>query len=147
MIKQKPDVLFHHFQSTSNQDYLLYVCKLVEKGFKENFKPIYIQTKNHKQAEQLDKLLWTFRQESFIPHAILNDSETLTAPVQIGWHKNSLDAAEAIINLSENIPNANISTKKIHEIVDADGILKEKARERWKHYKTEGFDLKVHHIK
>ena len=56
MIEQKPDVLFHHFHSIGSKNYLLYVCKLVEKGFKQKIQPIYIQTKNQQQAVQLDKV-------------------------------------------------------------------------------------------
>ena len=146
MIEQKPDVLFHHFNSIANNNYLLYVCKLVEKGFKQKIQPIYIHTNNQQQAEQLDKLLWTFKQDSFIPHAIVGASD-LGSPVQIGWNENQFHPAEAIVNLSEEIPISFLESKKIHEIIDDDEVKKNRARERWRNYKSEGCQLDVHQIK
>ena len=147
MIEQKPDVLFHNFNSIGNKNYLLYVCKLVEKGFKQKIQPIYIQTNNQQQAEQLDKLLWTFKQDSFIPHTIVGDSGLDSTPVQIGWNENQFHTAAAIVNLSEEIPISYLESKKIHEIIDDDEVKKNKARERWKNYKAEGCRLGVHQIK
>jgi len=141
MIEQKPDVLFHHFRSIGSKNYLLYVCKLVEKGFKQKIQPIYIQTKNQQQAIQLDKLLWTFKQDSFIPHTIVGNSGLDSTPVQIGWNENQFHTAAAIVNLSEEIPISYLESKKIHEIIDDDEVKKNKARERWKNYKSEGCHL------
>ena len=147
MIEQKPDVLFHNFNSIGNKNYLLYVCKLVEKGFKQKIQPIYIQTNNQQQAEQLDKLLWTFKQDSFIPHTIVGSSDMDATPVQIGWNENQFHSATAIINLSEKIPVSYLESKKIHEIVEDDEVKKNKARSRWKKYKSKGCQLNVHQIK
>ena len=147
MTEQKPDVLFHHFRSIGSKNYLLYVCKLVEKGFKQKIQPIYIQTKNQQQAIQLDKLLWTFKQDSFIPHTIVGNSGLDSTPVQIGWNENQFHTAAAIVNLSEEIPISYLESKKIHEIIDDDEVKKNKARERWKNYKSEGCHLDVYQIK
>ena len=124
MTEQKPDVLFHHFRSIGSKNYLLYVCKLVEKGFKQKIQPIYIQTKNQQQAEQLDKLHWTFKQDSFIPHTIVGASGLESTPVQIGWNENQFHTAAVIVNLSEEIPISYLESKKIHEIIDDDEVKK-----------------------
>jgi len=126
---------------------MLYVCKLVEKGFKQKIQPIYIHTSNQQQAEQLDKLLWTFKQDSFIPHTIVGASDLDSTPVQIGWNGNQFHPAAAIVNLSEEIPISYLESKKIHEIIDNDEIKKNKARERWKNYKSEGCHLDIYQIK
>ena len=147
MIEQKPDVLFHHFNSIGSKNHLLYVCKLVEKGFKQKIQPIYIHASNQQQAEQLDKLLWTFKQDSFIPHTIVGASDLDSTPVQIGWNGNQFHPAAAIVNLSEEIPISYLESKKIHEIIDDDELKKNKARSRWKKYKSKGCQLNVHQIK
>ena len=147
MIEKKPDVLFHQINSIDDKNYLLYVCKLVEKGFKQKIQPIYIQTINKQQAEQLDKLLWTFKQDSFIPHTIVGTLDLDTTPVQIGWNENQFHPAAAIVNLSEEIPISYLESKKVHEIIDNDEVKKSKARERWKNYKSEGCKLNFHQAK
>ena len=141
----KTNVLFHHFESIERKDFLVYVCKLIEKGYKQNINPIFIKTNTQKQAEELDKILWTFRQESYVPHALV-DKDNNTQPVQIGWVDNEIEDAEAIINLSDGMPDTSNHLKKIHEIIENIDEKKEKARERWKKYKSIGFNIKAHKV-
>ena len=140
------NVLFHHFESIERKDFLIYVCKLIEKGYKQNINPIYIKTNTQKQAEELDKILWTFRQESYIPHTLVDQVSNNTQPVQIGWIDNEIEDAEAIINLSDGMPDISNHLKKIHEIIENIDEKKEKARERWKKYKSIGFNIKAHKV-
>ncbi|MBC8225954.1 MAG: DNA polymerase III subunit chi [Gammaproteobacteria bacterium] len=140
------NVLFHHFESIERKDFLIYVCKLIEKGYKQNINPIYIKTDTQKQAEELDKILWTFRQESYIPHTLVDQDSNNTQPVQIGWIDNEIEDAEAIINLSDGMPDISNHLKKIHEIIENIDEKKEKARERWKKYKSIGFNIKAYKV-
>ena len=141
----KTNVLFHHFESIERKDFLVYVCKLIEKGYKQNINPIFIKTNTQKQAEELDKILWTFRQESYVPHALV-DKDNNTQPVQIGWVDNEIEDAKAIINLSDGMPDTSNHLKKIHEIIENIDEKKEKARERWKKYKSIGFNIKAYKV-
>ena len=142
----KTNVLFHHFESIERKDFLIYVCKLIEKGYKQNINPIFIKTDTQKQAEEIDKILWTFRQESYIPHTLVDQDSNNTQPVQIGWIDNEIEDAEAIINLSDGMPDISNHLKKIHEIIENIDEKKDKARERWKKYKSIGFNIKAHKV-
>jgi len=142
----KTNVLFHHFESIERKDFLIYVCKLIEKGYKQNINPIFIKTDTQKQAEELDKFLWTFRQESYIPHTLVDQDSNNTQPVQIGWIDNEIEDAEAIINLSDGMPDISNHLKKIHEIIENIDEKKDKARERWKKYKSIGFNIKAYKV-
>jgi len=137
-------VLFHHFEKTSGRDLLVYICRLVEKGYKQGSKPIYIHFDSENEAKEFDRLLWTFRQESFVPHTILGNPEQEKTPVIIGWDTNQIETAEALINVSQEIPRASKSTLKIHEIVSNDENKKNKAREKWKAYKANGSIIKAY---
>lgn len=137
-------VFFHYFEKTSGRDLLVYICRLVEKGYKQGSKPIYIHFDSENEAKEFDSLLWTFRQESFIPHTILGHPEEEKTPVIIGWDTNQIETAEALINVSQDIPRASKSTSKIHEIVGNDENKKNKAREKWKAYKANGSIIKAH---
>ena len=137
-------VFFHYFEKTSGRDLLVYICRLVEKGYKQGSKPIYIHFDSENEAKEFDSLLWTFRQESFIPHTILGHPEQEKTPVIIGWDTNQIETAEALINVSQGIPRASTSTSKIHEIVGSDENKKNKAREKWKEYKANGSIIKAH---
>ena len=137
-------VFFHYFEKTSGRDLLVYICRLVEKGYKQGSKPIYIHFDSENEAKEFDSLLWTFRQESFIPHTLLGHPEQEKTPVIIGWDTNQIETAEALINVSQGIPRASTSTSKIHEIVGNDENKKNKAREKWKAYKANGSIIKAH---
>jgi DNA polymerase-3 subunit chi len=137
-------VFFHHFEKTSGRDLLVYICRLVEKGYKQGSKPIYIHFDSENEAKEFDSLLWTFRQESFVPHTILGNPEQEKTPVIIGWDTNQIETAEALINVSQEIPRASKSTSKIHEIVGNDENKKNKAREKWKAYKANGSIIKAY---
>ena len=137
-------VFFHYFEKTSGRDLLVYICRLVEKGYKQGSKPIYIHFDSENEAKEFDSLLWTFRQESFIPHTILGNPEQEKTPVIIGWDTNQIETAEALINVSQDIPRASKSTSKIHEIVGNDENKKNKAREKWKAYKANGSIIKAY---
>ena len=137
-------VFFHHFEKTSGRDLLVYICRLVEKGYKQGSKPIYIHFDSENEAKEFDSLLWTFRQESFVPHTILGNPEQEKTPVIIGWDSNQIETAEALINVSQEIPRASKSTSKIHEIVGNDENKKNKAREKWKAYKANGSIIKAY---
>ena len=137
-------VFFHYFEKTSGRDLLVYICRLVEKGYKQGSKPIYIHFDSENEAKEFDSLLWTFRQESFIPHTILGHPEEEKTPVIIGWDTNQIETAEALINVSQGTPRASKSTSKIHEIVGSDENKKNKAREKWKAYKANGSIIKAH---
>ena len=75
---KKPQVLFHQFKKKSGRDLLVYACRLVEKGYKQGTSSIYIHCNNEEEANEIDALLWTFRQESFVPHSLISKKKWIT---------------------------------------------------------------------
>ena len=80
---------------------LVYACRLVEKGYKQGTSSIYIHCNNEEEANEIDALLWTFRQESFVPHSLI--SKENGSPIEIGWQENQASNIIAIVNLSNQI--------------------------------------------
>ena len=77
------EVIFHHFENDDEKKTMNYVYRLIEKGYKKRFGKIYIHASDEEQATLIDAQLWTFRQESFIPHSMLEDKNN-NAPISIG---------------------------------------------------------------
>lgn len=48
---------------------LRFACRLAEKAYRLDHR-VHLQTGSAAEAEQLDELLWTFRQGSFVPHEL-----------------------------------------------------------------------------
>ncbi|MGD9898769.1 MAG: DNA polymerase III subunit chi [Calditrichaceae bacterium] len=65
----KTSVTFIELKITAKERY---ICQIVEKLFNKNLRTtVYVADK--KAAFNLDNLLWNWKQESFVPHSIMND--------------------------------------------------------------------------
>ena len=53
-------------EKASQSKYAL-ACRLIEKAYLRGHK-VFVFCNNRQEAETLDELLWTFKEDSFIPH-------------------------------------------------------------------------------
>lgn len=107
---------------------------------------IYIHVQSREEAVTLDDLLWTFRDISFLPHALADDNGPGTVPVAIGWPGQAPRSSEVLINLAQDVPSFAASFARIVEPVAAEAALRERARERFRRYRDMGFELHSHEI-
>ncbi len=124
-------------------------CRLVEKAYGLKH-AIYIHTRDRQQAEQMDKLLWTFRDSSFIPHQLHHPEAKNDSPVIIG-HDTGSDAEltrqhQLLINLDQTVPPFFSRFERVAEIVSGDEAQRNNARERFKFYRERGYELKTHEL-
>lgn len=109
-----------------------------------------IVTDNQTATDELDRVMWTFSDSSFLAHDSITDPNPQSA-IQIGDH-NSVNSLvlerehNVLINLSSNIPMFNHHFARIAEVVEATEDAKTAARKRYKSYQGEGFSLKMHNI-
>jgi len=143
---------FYILENEDSNGKLKYTCRLAHKGYNHGLK-ILIQTRDKKQSEQLDTLLWTFSQGSFIPHSIAAEEELdwQSYPVQLSdipvldtsGTQNNFDM---LINLREE-PMANEKPDcRVAEIVCNEARDKNSARNRYRNYKEQGIVPNTHHI-
>ena len=100
-------------------------------------------------SSAFDDLLWTFRQNSFIPHACRpgDASEDPTgAPVLIGEHDSLPAGARVLNNLSERVPDCARQCERIAEIVAGDDAARTRARARFRSYRDLGSELNTHEV-
>ncbi len=90
-----PAVNFYILSDSDLQNRLLFVCRLVEKAFEQHL-PTLIITADNEQLQTLDRLIWSFKPERFIPHDIID--EQLTKPSSILLTDN-IDAFNNMNNL------------------------------------------------
>ncbi len=60
-----------------------FACRLADKVYEQG-RRIYIHAGSQAEAELLDRLLWTFRENSFIPHGIAGQTDPAVTPVLVG---------------------------------------------------------------
>ncbi len=134
---------FYVLSQSGEQARRAFACRLAEKAYRLD-NTVRIQTDNREDAEQLDELLWTFRDGSFVPHHVVG-SAGLDSPVTIGF---DADAGEAdlLINLCDDIPESAGSFPRIAELVTSDEEARARSRKRFAAYRDQGHDIETHKL-
>ncbi len=118
------------------------VCRLCAKAYAQK-QNILILTRDSEQSDQLDQLLWTFEDDSFIPHDTAAVDGLLT-PVLIHNDPTVDDKREVLINLSAEVPAFFPQFERVLELVTDNN--RESARDRYRFYKDRGYELHHHHL-
>lgn len=134
-------------------------CQLCEKALLNNM-TVLIYTQSDEQAEKLDNLLWSFKPVSFIVHKNLlgqlnkedTSSDTLTIdniiyPVLITNKINPEQSQnDLLINLNTSPPPGHLQFKRIAELVDKNPQAKENARNSYRFYQQQDYQLKKYNL-
>jgi DNA polymerase-3 subunit chi len=118
-------------------------CKLAEKAWRLH-NTIHIHTMNSSDASRLDTLLWTFRDGSFVPHALVGADTD--APISIGYGDNNVPPRDLLISLCDDVPPFADSFARIAELVTAEEQCKQKGRTRFAHYREQGHTMDTHKL-
>lgn len=121
-------------------------CRLAEKAFAQSHRVLII-TADDEEARQLDDLLWTFRDRSFVPHELTAPGRSSSAPVVIGTAESASGAsADILINVSDRMPEDLARFARIVEAVDGEPGRLKAGRERYRSYRDLGYAPESHKI-
>ncbi|HZD52472.1 MAG TPA: DNA polymerase III subunit chi [Woeseiaceae bacterium] len=124
-----------------------FACRLAEKAYRLRHS-VHIQTDDHHRAAQLDDLLWTFRDGSFVPHERIESANAaVEAPITIGCTPESLRAADLLINLTDAQPPELGPFPRVAEIVTSDADRRQRSRKLFADYRSQGHRLEVHELR
>ena len=127
-------------ESTKAQpSHWLTACHEAARCFRDNLK-VFIFTDSKELAEQLDELLWQFEPDSFVPHNLPGEGGRYGAPVEISWQAPQ-NHRHVLINLADRIPNFAGNFKQIIEFVPSESDKKQLARQRYRLYQQNGYQL------
>ena len=140
-------VSFYLLQSTDPRARLLFACRLAEKAWHLGNR-IHARTLDADSASELDDLLWTFRQGSFVPHALLPVAAEDLPPVTIGDEGQGIETPQAdlLINLASDAPADCANWPRIAEIIDATPEGRELGRQRFRAYRQLGLEPETHTV-
>jgi DNA polymerase-3 subunit chi len=122
-----------------------FACKLTEKAYKLGQR-IHLCTTDDSEAETLDRMLWTFRQGSFIPHQRLDAARAPNAPVTISSGSDAPPPVDLLINLADEVPAFYGQFARIAEIIDGSAECREAGRSRHRFYRQHGLEPETHQI-
>ena len=140
-----PQVEFHILSEAGDHARLRYACQLIDQAAEQNQRA-HVYVASDAQAQRMDDLLWTFRDQAFIPHELLTVSSP-SHPRIMALIGNSASAPpdfhSLLINLSDALPDTASAFIRICKVIDADTEHKQQARERYKHYRDQGCQLQT----
>ena len=123
----------------------LLACRLLEKAYKRGHR-IFVFCESKEHAEHLDELLWTYKDDSFIPHHLQGEGPEPAPPVQIGYGPEPRGFNDILLNMAPTIPAYFTRFQRVMEIVAADEAAKERSREHYREYRKYGCELHAHPI-
>ncbi|MFY7698534.1 MAG: DNA polymerase III subunit chi [Legionella sp.] len=136
---------FYLLNTNPQQTSWLIACRLLEKAYHMGHR-VFVYCNNQGDAELLDELLWTYKDESFIPHNIQGEGPEPPPPVQIGYGDEPRGFNDILLNLATTIPSFYRRFRRVMEIVDDGDSAKDISREHYKYYRAHNCELHTHPI-
>jgi len=139
---------FYLLEDDSDEAKWLIACRLAEKAYLGRHQ-LFIYCDCQDNAEMLDELLWTYKDNSFIPHNLQGEGPDTPPPIQIGYAGYTTEPtgfSDILFNLSDTIPSFQQRFKRIIEIVPNQEGAKEISRQHYRQYRANGYLLHTHDI-
>jgi DNA polymerase-3 subunit chi len=139
------NIVFYIIEATNNTERLRLACRLLEKAYKTRHR-VYVNANDEKQAHLLDEMLWTYRDDTFLPHNLYGDGPEPAPPIQIGVGVTPDKQRDILLNLSQTIPDFFPQFARVLEIVSADADIQATGREHFRHYRAAGHEITTHKL-
>ncbi|MDX1404380.1 MAG: DNA polymerase III subunit chi [Woeseiaceae bacterium] len=137
---------FYVIDAVGHESRQRFACRLAEKAYRLNH-TVHIHVADQDSVRQLDALLWTFRDGSFVPHEILDaPAAEVPAPVTIGCDHIPSRQCDLLINLSDEFPDMADAFPRVAEIVTAEEDARARSRQRFVDYREQGHTLDTHKL-
>jgi DNA polymerase-3 subunit chi len=140
-----PRIDFYVLSDAKENGRALLACRLADKAYSLGH-TVYIAAASEARAAALDDLLWTFRQDSFVPHERYPLTSAERSPVLIGVSSPAEVNAQVLINFTDALPDGFERYERVVELVDAHPEVLAKSRERFKQYRERGFTPETHKL-
>jgi DNA polymerase-3 subunit chi len=105
---------------------------------------LFVSVRDEEQAHLFDQALWTFRAESFLPHALIGDDDNEL--VSIGWFEPPLEQNDVLINTTGVLLDYFSRFTRLAEIVAPDESSLTSSRDAWRFYRDRGYSLTKHDL-
>jgi len=134
-----PDVTFYLHAAAEPRARLATACRLAEKAFEQGLK-VAVRTSSPGETAEVDDLMWTFADRSFVPHGVWPAEPGFAAatPVLIGNVALPDSHRDLLINLAPDAPADVSGYARVCEVVGGDEVSKQRARLRWRTYRGLG---------
>jgi DNA polymerase-3 subunit chi len=133
------EVLFYHLQDMSLESVL---PPLLEKSLERGWK-VVVQSTSEERADALDAHLWTYRDDSFLPHATWRVADACDQPIVLAVEESNPNQASVRFLVDNAALPADSDRYERMVLVfngdDAEALAA--ARAAWKDSKSRGFEV------
>jgi DNA polymerase-3 subunit chi len=138
---------FYLLGAADSRTRLVTACRLAEKACDQGLR-VAVRTAGPAQTAELDELMWTFSDRSFVPHGVWPSEPDFAAatPVLIASGALPESHRDVLINLGDDLPSEADHYARVCEVVAGDEDAKRKARIRWRGYRDAGLEPDTHNI-
>jgi DNA polymerase-3 subunit chi len=137
---------FYILAAGVGNDRLRLTCRIAERAHGDGHR-VLIHCPQADLARQLDRLLWTYREDSFLPHGLVGETHPTLTPVLISADGEPAAEDQVLINLGTEVPEFFARFERLCEPLDHEPGVLEAGRARWKYYSDCGYDLKHHEVR
>lgn len=121
---------------------LHYTCRLLRKGVRKGVRMAV--TGSPATLAELDRAIWVFEADEFLPHAHLAESAAPTAaqaraPVWLVEDARRGVTLPVLVNLGRELPQGFDAYERLIEIVSAAEDDRQAGRDRWRQYVARGY--------
>lgn len=120
-----------------------FCCQLARKVFGLGQR-LHIHAGGDAEVAQLDELLWTFSDISFLPHARLGGAAEV--PITLDCGQSPEPVPDLLINLAAEIPPFFSRFPRLAEVVSGDEDGRRTGREHFRFYRDRGYPLQIHEL-
>ena len=130
------EVYFYHLESRSLEQVL---PTLLERSLERGWRAA-VQAASKERVEALNTLLWTYREDSFLPHGSASDGTPHAQPIYLTDEEdNPNEAAVRFLVDGAALEDASGYVRVVHMFDGRDGGAVARAREAWAAAKDKGF--------
>ena len=122
-----------------------FACRLTEKAWARGHR-VYLHAGSPSEARAIDDWLWTFRQESFVPHDLATDPGAEASPVRIGSGSPPPGDLEVVINLAPDAITFGGRCRRLAEVIGPGDDERQAGRERYRQYRRLGLTVHSHSV-
>jgi DNA polymerase-3 subunit chi len=122
-------------------------CRIAEKACDQGLR-VAVRTASPSETAEIDDLMWTFSDRSFVPHAVWPAEPAVADETPVLIASSALPAShrDVLINLATDTPADATSFGRICEVVGGDEDAKQRARLRWRGYREAGLSPASHDV-
>ena len=140
-----PQVDFYVLADPGDGAALHAACRVVEKAWGMGL-TVHVQARDEEHAERMDQALWTFRQDSFVPHERWAGGDPPRTRVTVSAAEVAPREPDVLVNLGAPVPAWYAACGRIAEIVGGDPQARAAGRERYRVYRDAGLELRTHEL-